>query len=282
MKNNILTALAFTLALATASSAMAEIPTTLRIATDGESAPYSTVKADGTAEGFEIDFAQDLCKKMELKCTVEVQDFTGMIPALNAGKFDLIMASMSITDKRAEVINFSIAYGGTGNAFATMKGSPLDNLPGTGGTLTLTSEDAPAKIKAVQDLLKGKVIGVQTSSVSSDFVNKYFKDIAEIREYQKSEEANLDLVSGRVDAVVNGRSFLFNSTKLAGFENMVLTGPVLDGGIFGGGVGFGLRKTDTDLKDKLDAAIKASAADGTLKTLSMKWFGFDITPSNLR
>jgi octopine/nopaline transport system substrate-binding protein len=264
------------------SSAMADIPSKVRIATDGESPPYSLSKSDGTIEGFEVEYARALCTRMALDCSVEVQDFSGMLPALNAGKFDVIMASMSITKKREEVISFSIPYGGTGNAFAVVKGSPLEALPGKDGTLSLTSADAQARIEALRQMLKGKVIGVQTSSVSAEFAKTYFKDVADIREYQKSEEINLDLLAGRVDVEVNGRSFLHNSAKASGFENIVMVGPVLDEGVFGAGVGFGFRKKDTDLKAKFDAAIRASAADGSLKALSLKWFGFDTTPSGLR
>jgi octopine/nopaline transport system substrate-binding protein len=155
-------------------------------------------------------------------------------------------------------------------------------MPGRNGSLTLTSNNAAAAIDEMRKLLKGKVIGVQTASVSAEFAKSYLKDVAEIREYQKSEEINLDLIAGRVDAQINGRSFLHNSAKASGFENIVLIGPVLDGGVFGGGVGFGFRKANTDLKAKFDAAIRTSATDGSLKALSIKWFGFDVTPSSLR
>jgi octopine/nopaline transport system substrate-binding protein len=282
MKSHISLALGLAMTFLGGTAALAEIPATVRIATDGESPPYSLSKPDGSLEGFEVEYARALCEKMQLKCTVEVQDFSGMIPALNAGKFDVIMASMSITKKREEVINFSIPYGGTGNVFATMKGSPLEAMPGRDGILTITSESASSKIEEMRKMLKGKSIGVQTSSVSAEFANAYFKDVANIREYQKNEEINLDLIAGRLDAEINGRSFLYNSAKAPGFQNIVVIGPVLDGGVFGGGVGLGFRKQDTDIKAKFDAAIKASAADGTLKTLSIKWFGFDITPSSLR
>ncbi|MEE1655522.1 transporter substrate-binding domain-containing protein [Microvirga sp. CF3062] len=282
MKRHLTLALGLAITLLGAGPTLSQTSPTIRIATDGESPPYSLSKPDGSTEGFEVEYARSLCDKMQVKCTVEVQDFSGMIPALNAGKFDVIMASMSITKKREEAINFSIPYGGTGNVFATMKGSPLEALPGKGGTLTLTSENAAARIEEMRKLLKGKAIGVQTASVSAEFAKTYFKDVAEIREYQKNEEINLDLIAGRVDVEINGRSFLHNSAKAPGFQDIVLIGPLLDGGVFGGGVGLGFRKSDTDLKAKFDAAIRASAADGTLKALSMKWFGFDITPSSLR
>jgi octopine/nopaline transport system substrate-binding protein len=176
MKRHLSLALGLAITLLGAGPTLSQTPSTIRIATDGESPPYSLSKPDGSVEGFEVEYAKALCEKMQLKCTIEVQDFSGMIPALNAGKFDVIMASMSITKKREEAISFSIPYGGTGNVFATMKGSPLEAMPGKGGTLTLTSDSAPAKIEEMRKLLTGKTIGVQTASVSAEFAKTYFKD----------------------------------------------------------------------------------------------------------
>ena len=271
-----------TLAVLGASIALADLPATLRIATDAESPPYSIAKPDGSVEGYEIDIAKVWCTKMGVTCTFEVADFAGMIPALTAGKFDVIMASMSITPKRQEVINFSLPYGDTGNTMAAMKGSSLEGLPATGTKLSLESPDAAATISKMTEMLKGKIIGVESGSVSADFAKEKFGSVAEVREYKKSEEINLDLKAGRVDVELNGRSFIFNSTKQSEYADMVMVGPVFDEGVFGLGVGLGLRKKDAELKEKLDAAIRETAKDGTMKELSIKWFGFDITPISLR
>lgn len=260
----------------------AKVPETLRIATDGESPPYSVAKPDGSVEGFEIDLAKILCEKVGVKCTVEVQNFDGMIPALTAGKFDVIMASMSITEKRKKVIDFSLPYGGTGNTMAAIKGGSLDGLPGLGTKLSLEDPGAADIIAKMAEMLKGKKIGVESGSVSADFAKEKFGSVAEVHEYKKSDEINLDLVAGRIDAELNGRSFIFNSTKQPENKDMVMVGPVFDEGVFGLGVGFGLRKEDADLTAKINDAIKATVAEGKLKELSMKWFGFDITPVSLR
>src|SRR5215217_7197639 len=130
MKSKLSLTLSAVVLLCGTSMALAQVPAKVRIATDGESPPYSISKPDGSVEGFEVEYARVLCQKIQVDCAIEVQDFSGMIPALNAGKFDVIMASMSITKKREEAIAFSIPYGGTGNIFATVKGSPLEAMPG--------------------------------------------------------------------------------------------------------------------------------------------------------
>ena len=283
MKINLFVAAAgLALAFSATGPTFAGLPETLRIATDAESPPYSTAKPDGSVEGYEIDIAKVWCDKIGIKCTVEVADFGGMIPALTAGKFDVIMASMSITAKRMEVINFSLPYGGTGNTMAAMKGSALEALPAMDGKLSLEGPDAAAVLGKMAEMLKGKVIGVEAGSVSADFAKEKFGSVAEVREYKKSEEINLDLKAGRIDAELNGRSFIANSIKQPENEGMMMVGPVFDEGIFGLGVGLGLRKDDAELKEKLDAAIRETAKDGTMKALSIKWFGFDTTPSSLR
>lgn len=273
--------LALVAALFTTGAAMAELPATLRIATDAQSPPYSIAKPDGSAEGYEIDLIKVVCEKMGVECIVEVSDFSGMIPALNAGKFDIIMASMSITDKRREVIEFSVPYGGTGNTMAALRGSGLEALPTSDGKLSLLSPDTPAILATMTEMLTGKVIGVEAASVSADFAKTNFGAVATVREYQKSDEITLDLLAGRVDLMVNGRSYIFNAIEQPQNAEMMPVGPVFDEGMFGLGTGLGLRKQDTELKEALDAALKATAAEGTMKELSMKWFGFDVTPASL-
>src|SRR3712207_342833 len=98
---------------------------TVKIATEGAYAPWNFTGAGGKLEGFEIDLANDLCGRMKVKCEIVAQDWDGIIPALNAKKYDAIMAGMNITEKRLEVINFSQAYAATPHGFGVMKDSPL-------------------------------------------------------------------------------------------------------------------------------------------------------------
>jgi octopine/nopaline transport system substrate-binding protein len=262
------------------TGAQAQDKTEITIATEGAFPPYNLTKADGTLDGYDVELAHYLCDHMKIKCTIVAQAFDGMIPALNAGKFDAIMAGMSATDKRKEVIDFSMSYGSTGQSFATLKDSDLANLPLKGELFSLASNEAGAR-KAVEEMkpvLKGKVVGVQSASIAARFIDEYLKGVVEVREYKTTEQHDLDLLSGRVDFIMASMGYLKTAVEKPSNSDMVITGPRFQGGFLGAGSSVGLRKSDTALKAKFDEAITAAKNDGTLKKLSEKWFGFDLTP----
>ncbi len=266
--------------LAGTATAQTKDWSTIRIATEGAYKPWNFTDASGKLVGYELDLAADLCARIKAKCEISAQAFDGMIPGLNAGKFDAIMAGMNISPKRLEAINFSLPYGRTPSTFAVTKDSPLAKMPDADKVYSLIGgADLAAAEKAAADLkpmLKGKVIGAQTSTIQANFIEQYFKDVAEIRQYKTTEQHDLDLLAGRLDAVFASMSYLKGVTE----ENkeIVMAGPRFTGGILGAGVAVGLRKGDTELKEKFDAAVAAAIADGTVSKLSTKWFGFDITP----
>src|SRR3712207_1014198 len=105
------------LVLGQGASAQDKTWTKVRIATEGAFAPWNFTRPDGTLDGFEVELQRDLCRRMKVECTLEAQSFDGIIPALNAGKFDAIMAGMSATPKREAVMAFTEAYGTTGQTF---------------------------------------------------------------------------------------------------------------------------------------------------------------------
>jgi octopine/nopaline transport system substrate-binding protein len=255
---------------------------TLKIATEGAYAPWNFTGAGGKLEGFEIDLAADLCGRIKMKCEMVAQDWDGIIPALNAKKYDAIMAGMSITEDRKKVIDFTTSYANSPNGFLVAKNSPLAKMPGTGQAFNLGSQkDAAEKaIEALKPVLKGKTIGVQGSTIHSNFADKYFKGASEIREYKSTEAHDLDLAAGRIDAVLADSTALIGTLEKPEFKDYVMVGPSITGGMLGAGVGIGLRKTDAELKKSFDEAIKAAIADGTIKKLSLKWFKIDTTPSS--
>lgn len=279
--STIATALAVAASLLTgAAGAEDKTWTKITIATEGAFPPYNLTKPDGTLDGYEIELAHYLCAHMKVECTIVPQAFDGMIPALDAGKFDAIMAGMSATEKRKEAIDFSISYGSTGQAFATLKGSDLENLPLKGELFSLATNEAGAR-KAAEDLkplLEGKTIGVQTASIAARFVDEYLKDAVAVREYKTTEQHDLDLVAGRVDLVMASMGYLMTAVEKPGNADMAIVGPRFQGGMLGAGSSVDLRKSDPELKALFDDAITAAKADGTIKRLSEKWFGFDLTP----
>ncbi len=267
-------------AMTLATAAFAQEKTEITIATEGAFPPYNLTRPDGTLDGYDVELAHYLCDHMKIKCTIVAQAFDGMIPALNAGKFDAIMAGMSATEKRKEVIDFSMSYGSTGQAFAVLKDSDLSSMPLKDALYSLASNEEGAR-KAVEELkplLKGKIIGVQTASIASRFIDEYLKDTVEKREYKTTEQHDLDLIAGRVDVIMASMGYLKTAVEKPTNSDIEIVGPRFQGGFLGAGSSVGLRKSDTALKAKFDEAITAAKADGTLKTLSMKWFGFDLTP----
>ncbi len=160
------------------------------------------------------------------------------------------------------------------------KDSPLAKMPGTGQAYNLSTQQAAAEksIDAVKPLLKGKTIGVQTSTIHSNFADKYLKGSAEIREYKTTEAHDLDLAAGRIDAVLADATAIIGTLEKPEFKDYVLVGPSITGGLLGAGVGVGLRKGETELKKSFDDAIQAAIKDGTIQKLSMKWFKIDTTP----
>ncbi|MBZ6076785.1 lysine/arginine/ornithine ABC transporter substrate-binding protein [Microvirga puerhi] len=255
---------------------------TVKIATEGAYAPWNFTGAGGKLEGFEIDLANDLCARMKVKCEIVAQDWDGIIPALNAKKYDAIMAGMTITDKRKEVIDFSIPYADTPSNFLAAKDSPLAKMPGTGSAYNLGTQQADAEkaIEALKPLLKGKTIGVQTATIQANFADKYLKGTAEIREYKTTEQHDLDLAAGRIDGVFAGAAQIIGTLEKPEFKDYAVAGPSLTGGVLGAGIAVGLRKDETELKKNFDNAIQAAIKDGTIQKLSLKWFKTNITPQS--
>src|SRR4051794_5143326 len=229
---------------------------TVKIATEGAYAPWNFTGAGGKLEGFDIDLANELCRRVKVKCEIVAQDWDGIIPALQAKKYDAIMAGMSITDERKQVIDFAGPYADSPNGYLVAKDSPLAKMPGTGQTYNLVSQQAEAEkaIEATKPLLKGKTIGVQVSTTHPVFAEKYLKGTDDIREYKTTEAHDLDLLAGRIDAVLAAATAITGTLGKPEFKDYALVGPAVTGGIQGDGVGIGLRKEDAELKQKLNEA----------------------------
>lgn len=254
--------------------------TKITIATEGAFRPYNFTKPDGTLDGYEIELSKYLCEQMKVECEIVAQPFDSIIPALNAGKFDAIMAGLTATPKREETIDFSVSYALTPQTFATLKDSPFAELPHTGETLYLAKEEdkTAAAVKDITAAIDGRTVGVQTATLGLSLLNKYFKDGVDIREYKTTEQHDLDLKSGRVDLIVASLAYVKDAAQKPGNENIVMTGPFFKGGILGRGVAVGIRKNEPELQKMFNEAIEKAKADGTIKALSEKWFGFDVTP----
>lgn len=255
----------------------------IRIATEGAYAPWNYTSPDGKLVGYEIDLAKELCNRMKAECEIVAQDWDGMLPALNAGKFDAIIASMGVTPERQKVAAFSVPYAKAPNAFMMMKDNPLVSELGARVDYSLKKDPEGAKkaIEAMAPALKDKILGVQGSSTAATFATAELKDKVEIREYKTTEEHNLDLVAGRVDLVMGNITMLKAAMKQPELANATLAGPTFIEGVLGSGTAnVAMRKDDTALKAKFDAAIDEVNKDGFNRALTEKWFGVDITPKD--
>ncbi|HKH33857.1 MAG TPA: lysine/arginine/ornithine ABC transporter substrate-binding protein [Beijerinckiaceae bacterium] len=267
-------------ALSTGASAQGKKWETVKIATEGAYAPWNFSTPQGKLDGFEPELAMELCKRMGVKCEVVAQDWDGIIPALQAGKYDAIMAGMNITPKREEVIQFSRTYAAGPHGWGAMKDSPLAKLAGTGEILHLEKGADAAKkmIESWKPVLKGKTIGVQGSTTNSAFLEKYLKDTIQIREYKTTEHHDLDLAAGRIDGIFAAHSAIAATMDKPEFKDMKIVGAGLGGEVLGVGVAVGMRKADTELKKMFDEAINAAIKDGTIEKLTSKWFKIKMIP----
>ena len=229
----------------------------MRVGVEGNYPPFSQITPDGKLTGFDIDIANAVCAEMKVECTLVQQEFDGIIPALNAKRFDMIVASMTITEERKKAVDFSDPYYDVPSRWVAKAGA--------------------FKGEATPEALKGKKIIVLRNSPRARYVAERYKD-SEVLLVNKETDVYLELAAGRGDigfgsSVVSSESFLKRDAG-KGFETVGQT-VRLEGGT--GGVGIAVRKADTELRDKINAALKAIKTNGTYKKLQDKYFDFDIS-----
>lgn len=219
--------------------------------------PFYVADASGAWGGWEVDIVNAVCAEAKFECELVPIPWDGLIPALTTKKIDAIMNSMSITDERKKTIDFSDKYYNTPTAVIGAKGADFTATP---------------------EGLKGKILGVQVSTVHAAYAKKHFADAAEIKEYQTQDEANQDLAAGRIDATqadsIALDAFLQSDQGKACCDSKGNVAEDLE--ILGPGVGAGLRQGDTATKDRINAAIKAIRDNGKYDEITKKYFAFDI------
>ena len=251
----------------------------IKIATEGAYPPWNFRDESGNLVGFEIELAKDLCRRMQVDYEIISQKWRGIIKGLNAGKYDAIMAAMSITEPRKKLVRFSRSYADTPNIFVVRKDHPLANFRVELQNLTL-NDIRPAEqavIDALVEALTGKIIGVQVATINAKFADQYLGDYAEIRIYDFQHTVDLELYQGRLDALIGGMAYWVPILKSEQGQEYQIVGPYMTGGPFGEGIGVAVNKKDKDLADMFSSAIEEAIRDGTLKKLAVKWFTFDAS-----
>lgn len=224
----------------TASFALADSHSVVRMGTEGAYPPYNFINDAGDVDGFERELGDEMCARAELTCEWVKNDWDSIIPNLVSSNYDTIMAGMSITDERDEVIDFTQDY-----------------FPPTASGYVGAAEGA--------DWENG-VVAAQTATIQAGHIAE---GGATLVEFATPEETVAAVRNGEADAVFADADYLAPLVEASGGD-LVFVGPDVP---LGGGVGMGLRESDTELKEKFDAAITSMKADGTLNTLLVKWFG---------
>ncbi len=228
----------------------------IRIGTEGAYPPFNVLEADGTLTGFDIDIARALCEEMQVECEFVTSDWDGIIPALIAGRFDAIIASMSITEERKEQVDFTEKYYNTPPAIAV----PVD------------SEIA----EATDEALSGVALGAQSSTTHSNYAEEKLPS-ADIRLYPTPDEYKLDIVNGRIDAVIDDVIVLSEWLETEDGACCKLLGTLEpDPVINGEGAGIAVRKGEDELREQFNAAIQAIRENGTYQEINDKYFDVDV------
>jgi polar amino acid transport system substrate-binding protein len=229
----------------------------VRIGSEGAYPPFNFIDQSGKLAGFDIDIGMALCEKMQVKCEWVAQDWDGIIPALIAGKYDVIIASMFITDERKKVVSFTDPYYAAAMTHVVAKDSGITEFTDEG--------------------LSGKTIGAQSSTLQAEYIQKMYPS-ADIRLYKTQDEANLDMANGRLDVMVGDLLPLLEWIEKTddGKCCMLAGDPIDDPAVVGPGVGMAVRQEDNDLRENLNKALAEILADGTYKKINDKYFTINV------
>tara|TARA_Y100000590_G_C15590168_1_gene965733 strand:+ start:236 stop:1069 length:834 start_codon:yes stop_codon:yes gene_type:complete len=252
----------------------------IRIGTEGAYPPWNNLNSAGELEGAEIDFGNEACKRMGVDCEWVTQDWDGIIPALLNGKYDIIIAGMSITEERKQKVNFTNGYMTDGARFAVLKDSGLADLKIAGMAKVNLNNAGGKEQAAIGQLIaamNGKNVCVQSSTIHQNFLEKHMSGAVEVSLYQAVDDHNLDLAAGRCDAILADVGSIIDFMESDGGVDIAFTGPTFSGGVFGDGVGGAIRKEDTDILDMWNKVIAEMSEDGTTANITKKWFGRDIS-----
>jgi histidine transport system substrate-binding protein len=218
----------------------------IRFAADPNYAPFAYKDSAGTLIGFEIDIGNAICAQLKVRCQWVESDFDGMVPSLNAGKIDAILASMTITAARQKVIDFSSEVFSSPTAMVFRPGTELSK-----GTAVGYLQGSTQEVYALEVL-----------------ANQGMKVVA----YADQEQVYADLQTGRLQASLQdaqqAQSGFLRSPQGAGF----VLGPIIESELMPSMSGIGIAKGNHGLKALLDKALAALHADGTYARLQEQYF----------
>jgi L-cystine transport system substrate-binding protein len=224
---------------------------TLRVALEGTYPPFNFKdQKTGQLAGYDVDVAHLVAKRMGLKPEFVTTEWSAILAGLAAGRYDVIISQVGINPKRELAFDFSVPY--------TYSSPQL-----------IVRKSDKANYASLADL-KGKRVGVGQGSVFEQQA-KAVPGI-EVKSYPAAPENLQDLAFGRVDAALNDSlmvAYLLKNSKL----------PIQAGARVGAveRTGAAFQKGNPQFKAAIDKALTDAAADGSLKAVSVKWFGVDVS-----
>ena len=217
---------------------------TIRMGSEGAYPPYNFLNDNNELDGFERDVGDELCRRANVTCEWVINDWDSIIPNLQSGNYDTIMAGMSITPARQEVIAFTQHY---------LPPEPSAYV-GLAGTDTSVRDDG--------------VIAAQSNTIQAGFVAETDADLLE---FPTPDESLAAVRNGEADALLADKGFLQRFVDESGGRLIFLGDDVS----IGGGIGMGLRQSDTEMREMFNDAITSMIEDGSLNELIVEWFGDD-------
>ena len=221
--------------------------------------PFESLSPSGQFVGFDIDLGRAICAELKVKCVFVSQGFDGIIPALQARKFDAILSSMTVTPARAQQIDFS----------TEMYNEPTSLIAKKGSGLVPTAAS-----------LKGKTVGVESGTIQETYAKTYWQPAGvNVISYPGQDQVYADLLSGRLDASLQDSveaDYGFLKTPKGSDYELAGNATYDPKDVLGSYIAIGIRKNDPELKAKIDKAIAAIIANGTYKKIELKYFNFDV------
>ncbi|WP_263261721.1 transporter substrate-binding domain-containing protein [Pseudomonas sp. RIT-PI-S] len=223
----------------------------LRMGMEGGHPPFNDTDASGQVVGFDADIGAALCAKMKVECEIVTADFENLIPALNDNQFDFLISSLSVTDERKQLVDFTDPYYINKLQFLAAESSDLDGTPGS---------------------WMGKTLGAQEGTLAANWLQEKAANVAIVQTFQTQDELYVALSTGQIDGALADKYTGYEWLRTDGGKGFELKGePVEDGDR----IAIATRLNDP-LRTRLNVALKDILLDGTYKKINDKYFPFSI------
>lgn len=220
----------------------------LRFASTANNPPFEFMNSENQLVGFDIDLAKTLCERMQQECIFTSNIFERLLPSLKFRRYDAVISGLDITEERKAFVDFTDSYFHNSGTLVTAKGL-YSNI----------------------EQLKGKRVGIGADTTQQDYLEAAWPEIVAVA-YDNYQNALLDMRNGRLDGIF-GDTLAIQEVLKTNPQLEKVGAPITESRYFGYGLGIAVRKGNTELRDNLNKALQSLKDDGTLRQLSLRWFG---------